>query len=217
MSAIYKNGIAYGGAASAANLISATDASGGASNVQAQLNSLNDDLTNKLDAGSFFVDGPEKRRLNSNKLLNNQILFAADDKLYIGNQQIHCNILTTSGSVDIAALSYPVGTVTEQVQAFGWITSSGKQCILYCFCDKNFWAHWTVSVSAATKCWIRTHDGTYVGGSSGNATLTSYIKSSRCISRAINMIELILENSAGWGITNNTPANGILTLTYTVS
>lgn len=53
MSAIYKNGIAYGGAASAANLISATDASGGASNVQAELDninenitSLNDDLTN---------------------------------------------------------------------------------------------------------------------------------------------------------------------------
>lgn len=53
MSAIYKNGIAYGGAASAANLISATGGDGTATNVQAELNninenisSLNDDLTN---------------------------------------------------------------------------------------------------------------------------------------------------------------------------
>lgn len=38
MSAIYKNGIAYGGAASAANLIQATDINGDASNVQAELN-----------------------------------------------------------------------------------------------------------------------------------------------------------------------------------
>ena len=215
MSAIYKNGIAYGGAASAANLISATDASGGASNVQAQLNSLNDNLTNKLDAGSFFIDDPEKRRLNSNKLLNNQILFAADDKLYIGNQQIHCNILTTSGSTDISALTYPQGTVTEVVQAFGWITSAAVQCHLYCFCGKNFWAHWTTSVSKVEQCWLRTISGNYVGNS-GGSNLTSYIKSSSVVSRGTNMIQLILENANGWGITNNTPVAGTLTITHQV-
>lgn len=55
MSAIYKNGIAYGGAASAANLISATGGDGTATNVQAELDNinenistLNNDLTNNL-------------------------------------------------------------------------------------------------------------------------------------------------------------------------
>lgn len=49
MSAIYKNGIAYGGAASAANLISATGGDGTATNVQAELDTINENITSLND------------------------------------------------------------------------------------------------------------------------------------------------------------------------
>lgn len=49
MSAIYKNGIAYGGAASAANLISATSGDGTATNVQAELNNINENISSLND------------------------------------------------------------------------------------------------------------------------------------------------------------------------
>lgn len=65
MSAIYKNGIAYGGAASAANLISATDASGGASNVQAELDNINENISSLNDnlakIGTFTDSGWKSR------------------------------------------------------------------------------------------------------------------------------------------------------------
>lgn len=69
MSAIYKNGIAYGGAASTADLISATDADGGASNVQAQLNKKVDidkitTSTNIITAGEYVADARSIKTLN---------------------------------------------------------------------------------------------------------------------------------------------------------
>ena len=54
MSAIYKNGIAYGGAASTANLISATGGDGTATNVQAQLDTINENITSLNDDLSNF-------------------------------------------------------------------------------------------------------------------------------------------------------------------
>ena len=59
MSAIYKNGIAYGGAASAANLISATGGDGTATNVQAELDNINENissLNNDLAKIGTFTD-----------------------------------------------------------------------------------------------------------------------------------------------------------------
>lgn len=50
MSAIYKNGIAYGGTASSANLISATDAEGSSTNVQAELDNINENISSLNDS-----------------------------------------------------------------------------------------------------------------------------------------------------------------------
>ena len=110
MSAIYKNGIAYGGAASAANLISATDASGGASNVQAQLNSLNDDLTN-----NYVTETKLKLQLESGRTVG----FVTSDKgTFSVTEAVHY------GQIVIFPIYFTANTNISAYTTFGTIASS---------------------------------------------------------------------------------------------
>lgn len=63
-------------------------------------------------------------------------------------------------------------------------------------------------------CSMRHVGGGYLGGS--NADLTSYITLAS-LERAQGLIRIGLTNSVGWGITNNTPLVGDVTMTYTLS
>lgn len=71
------------------------------------------------------------------------------------------------------------------------------------------------AVVTAIRCELRTVDGKYLGGSS-NIDLSSYITATG-LSKAQGLLIVTLENSSGWGITNNTPFAGKCTISYTVS
>lgn len=84
MSAIYKNGIAYGGAASAANLISATDAEGAATNVQAELDNINENISSLNDNLANYATKSETLRTTiiRSSVTSGQMLAAGDWKDY---------------------------------------------------------------------------------------------------------------------------------------
>lgn len=97
----------------------------------------------------------------------------------------------------------PQGTITStSLRAIGHITSAGKDCVLSIpFFPKGL----NVTVSKIVG-YIRTTDGTYLGGTAG-MDLTSYIQYT---SFAIyqQLLKIVLTNSNGWGVTNNTPVCG---------
>lgn len=115
MSAIYKNGIAYGGAASAANLISATDAEGAATNVQAQLDTINENITSLNDdlTNNYVTETKLKLQLESDRTVG----FVTSDKgTFAITEAVHY------GRMVIFPIGFTANTNISAYTTFGTIT-----------------------------------------------------------------------------------------------
>lgn len=95
----------------------------------------------------------------------------------------------------------------------GFISGSAKYAYLYIPMIVN--VEITSFVCTSITCSIRTVGGTYLGGAQ-NIDLSSYIYSTN-MQRAQGQLCVILYNSDGWGITNNTPLCGACGMTFTLS
>lgn len=95
----------------------------------------------------------------------------------------------------------------------GWISSSGKDCGIFVpIILKNNVN--SVNIERISSS-LRHVQGGYVGGTI-SADLTSYIES-YIIVKEQGLIYILLRNSDGWGIQNNTPVNGTCSISYTLS
>lgn len=95
---------------------------------------------------------------------------------------------------------------------FGDVTSSGTDVEVYVPMNRGIDSGTTIACTAVTNAYIRHSDGGYVG--SAGADLTTYIQSAGLRG---NGIVVVLRNSNGWGITNNTPISGEAYFSFTFS
>lgn len=103
------------------------------------------------------------------------------------------------------------GTYTQTLAVNGFITSGGTVAVLYVPCVLALYG---ISASTITAS-VRHIGGGYLGGNE-NENLTSYL--TQCVYLPTqNMLQIYLTKSGGWGVTNNTPLCGTITLTYTIS
>ena len=93
---------------------------------------------------------------------------------------------------------------------YGYLTNDKKRALLYVDLPKE-WGRVTITKLLAE---VRLSTGGYLGGSSGvnlTSNLTSYSKR-----ESDHTLVLQLDNSSGWGGTNNTPLVGLVGLTGTI-
>ena len=104
-----------------------------------------------------------------------------------------------------------VGTYTQTFAVNGFITSGGNIAVLYAPLLLGLYGITATAITAS----VRHVDGGYLGGSE-NVDLTSRLTQCVYLSEQ-NMLQIQLTNSSGWGVTNNTPVSGTVTLTYTIA
>ena len=103
-------------------------------------------------------------------------------------------------------------TVSVAAYVYGWITNSQTQLILVIPMTRGIESGTTVTCTSATAAYLRAVNGTYVAGS--NSTLTSYITSTTIRTCGLQVLLTKLE---GWGVTNNTPVAGTISLKFTIA
>ena len=103
---------------------------------------------------------------------------------------------------------YDNGTYTEELPAFGWITSSGTLCAVYFLFSKSTSGKTISNVSATDNGQCRMGYGGYLSFSASNVTPDV---------TADNYMRLGITKSSGYGVTNNSTFFGIARVTFTVS
>ena len=110
-----------------------------------------------------------------------------------------------------------VGTYTNETYygVGGYITSGGNAAVLNIPVGLIGFNNITINT---LLCSLRVVSGTYLGGNTTNIDLTQYIDTNSIeYIPTQQMLRLILRNSNGWNITNNTPLFGDVILSYTIS
>ena len=97
---------------------------------------------------------------------------------------------------------------------YGFIANGGKDA--YIEVPFGLWVEITEKIATVSElvASVRTVNGTYLGGAI-NTDLTSYVLEKQIRSQGRG-IEILLRNTAGWGITNNTPLAGLVMISFTV-
>ena len=95
---------------------------------------------------------------------------------------------------------------------YGYISTGGTVAFLYFSLPKMYPGNKMTITKLVSE--VRHVDGGYLGGSS-TADLSSYISTVDRIDDQNFRVQL--ENSSGWGITNNTPLIGVITITGKIS
>jgi len=118
-------------------------------------------------------------------------------------------------------LTYGISSEDEKtsvlLSAYGHITSSGEKAVIYI-------PMLMLPVNPkilSLQCSLRTVAGGYLGTSTGtgNVELSSEIDTANgavSVIREQGVLRIVLYRSGGYGITNNTPFSGEVTITYTV-
>lgn len=112
------------------------------------------------------------------------------------------------------SLYYTPGTYTESdPNVFGFVSQSTREVRVTFTPRRSLALCNSVTVTDLGDAWIRTSDGSYVGG--GGSKLAGYIQNSGI---SCGSIFISLYNENGWGLTNNKPlAGGIGSVTFTVT
>ena len=118
---------------------------------------------------------------------------------------------------DETPLLYGKGTYTDVtlVGVVGFMTTSGTQAELFAplLVTRDLTSS-SLTINAITAS-IRHVGGGYLGGQN-NANVLSYIDNVT-LYRQQGGVRIILINSNGWGITNNTPLSGSIKISFTLS
>lgn len=112
-----------------------------------------------------------------------------------------------------SAGSYSVTTAF----CYGDIASSQKVCEVCVPLPKFLSKRSQIKITTLTGCYLRTVSGAWVG--SAGANLFSYLtNATQSVSSANgNIVKLTLTKNDGWGITNNTPVVGSLSMQFTLT
>lgn len=123
------------------------------------------------------------------------------------------NVAVVSGQVATEfGFKHTGSFANQQYYASGFVTSGGNTAVIYVHGGTTAWGNTNITNLVAS---LRTATGGYLGGAE-NTNLTSYI-SQQTFHENQNMMEIRLTNSSGWGVTNNTPVNGLITIGYTIT
>ena len=142
-------------------------------------------------------------------------VFVYGKNTYIGGTSTPTYIRGSSIQIGgrTAETMYKAGdSISAAAYVYGWITSSQTQLILFFPLARSIVSGTTVTCTAATAAYIRSVAGSYVGGS--NSTLTSYITATTIRTGGL---QVTLTKSEGWGVTNNTPVAGTISLKFTIA
>ena len=98
---------------------------------------------------------------------------------------------------------------------YGYVTTGATEIFFYIPLNypKSAQEKVSVTVTALNPCYIRTVQGTYVGGFGSD--LTAYVLNPITYYYQ-GLLRITLKNSDGWGVTNNTPVCGDVKITYTM-
>lgn len=126
------------------------------------------------------------------------------------NAQFEEGITIVDGAKSMRIGIKPTGTYSNTFAVNGFVTSGGKTVVLYV---PLLTALMSITVNKLTGS-IRHVGGGYIG-SAENVNLKSYLTDCTYLANQ-NMLRMYLTNNNGWGVTNNTPVSGTISMGYTV-
>ena len=127
---------------------------------------------------------------------------------------------SSAGSATTATTAYNIRlssstTLTNQnIPVWGCVTTNGTDVQLYFQAPTG-----ATSISSVTTLedYVRTTAGRYLCGSNSGGNLKTYYQNSKVSFFPGSIVRLILTDSTGWGLTNNTPLAGEIKITATFS
>lgn len=118
-----------------------------------------------------------------------------------------------TGKVSVTPKAYINANENYWIPCYGYITNDGKEVDVYAAISiTRFTSETITNKLSQILCSIRTVTGGYIGGAS-STDLTSYVTSVQLLS-AGRGLSVRLENSNGWGYTNNTPIAGQMRVSF---
>lgn len=175
-------------------------------------------VTNLLNAAVDVIQGQQEQIEEAEKKISNAETKLGTGDLPAGMNDVISGLTTLNSNLEQTTndslLTYDVGSYSAMriYGVSGFISTNSTECAIDFLLPINK----KVKSIKITKllCGLRHVSGGYIGGSNW-ANLTSYIVDSKIVQYGTIHIKLL--NNDTWGITNNTPMAGWITLDFTLS